>query len=49
MGGGSHGPSPLGFPGRAAVVRYGPDSRRPREQWSLRDVAPMVREHFGMA
>ena len=26
----------------------GPDSRDAREQWSLRDVAPMVREHFGL-
>ena len=26
----------------------GPDSRKAREQWSLRDVAPMVRSHFGI-
>jgi hypothetical protein len=26
----------------------GPDSRAARDQWSLRDVAPMVREHFGV-
>ena len=25
------------------------DSRNAREQWSLRDVAPLVREHFGLA
>jgi hypothetical protein len=27
----------------------GPGSRKAREQWSLRDVAPMVRRHFGVA
>jgi hypothetical protein len=25
----------------------GPDGRDARAQWSLRDVAPMVRAHFG--
>jgi hypothetical protein len=26
----------------------GPDSREIREQWSLKDIVPMVREHFGI-
>ena len=25
----------------------GPDTRQARAQWSLRDIAPMVRAHFG--
>jgi hypothetical protein len=25
----------------------GPDTRDAREQWSLRDVTPMICEHFG--
>ena len=27
----------------------GPDSRDAREQWSLMDIVPMVREHFGVS
>ena len=27
----------------------GPESRAAREQWSLRDITPMIREHFGAA
>jgi hypothetical protein len=27
----------------------GPDTRQAREQWSLQDIAPIVREHFGVA
>jgi hypothetical protein len=49
-GGGSHGAlhaedslGPLLF------VGCGPDSAEEREQWTLRDVAPIVREHFGVA
>ena len=49
-GGGSHGAlhaddslGPLLF------VGCGPDSADEREQWTLRDVAPIVREHFGVA
>jgi hypothetical protein len=26
----------------------GPNARSAKEQWSLRDVTPMVREHFGL-
>jgi len=26
----------------------GPESRDAREQWTLRDIAPLVREHFGL-
>jgi len=50
VGGGSHGGlnredslGPLLF------VGCGPQSASEREQWSLRDVAPAVREHFGVA
>ena len=31
----------------AAVVRHGAGAAATREQWSLRDVAPMVLDHFG--
>ena len=48
-GGGSHGSllagdslAPLLF------VGCGPDSPDAREQWTLRDVAPVIREHFGL-
>jgi len=30
------------------VVWNGADSRDIREQWSLKDIVPMVREHFGI-
>ena len=33
----------------AAVVRHGAGSADVKPQWSLRDVVPMVREHFGVA
>ena len=49
-GGGSHGAlhaddslGPLLF------VGCGPESADERDQWALRDVAPIVREHFGVA
>ncbi len=49
VGGGSHGSlqredslGPLLF------VGCGPESPGEREQWSLRDVAPIVRDHFGI-
>ena len=49
-GGGSHGAlhaddslGPLLF------VGCGPESAGEREQWALRDVAPVIREHFGAA
>jgi len=50
VGGGSHGS--LHRSDSLGVLMWcgtGPDSRDAREQWSLRDVAPMVREHFGVA
>jgi hypothetical protein len=50
VGGGSHGSlhredslGPLLF------VGCGPGEPGEREQWALRDVAPIVREHFGLA
>jgi hypothetical protein len=49
LGGGSHGSlhrgdslAPLLWCGA------GPDSREARAQWTLRDVEPMVRSHFGL-
>jgi hypothetical protein len=50
VGGGSHGALhaadsnvPLLF------VGCGPQSPDEREQWALRDVAPVIREHFGLS
>ena len=34
---------------RCCGAGTGPDSRDARPQWSLRDIVPMVREHFGVA
>jgi hypothetical protein len=48
VGGGSHGS--LHRADSLGVLMWcgtGPDSRDARRQWSLRDVTPMVREHFG--
>jgi predicted AlkP superfamily pyrophosphatase or phosphodiesterase len=49
VGGGSHGSlhrsDSLGV---LAWCGTGPDSRAAREQWSLMDVAPMIRAHFGV-
>jgi predicted AlkP superfamily pyrophosphatase or phosphodiesterase len=48
VGGGSHGSLHRSDSlGALLWCGTGPDSRGAREQWSLRDVAPMVREHFG--
>ncbi|HEX6456481.1 MAG TPA: alkaline phosphatase family protein [Solirubrobacterales bacterium] len=49
-GGGSHGALHAGDSlGPLLFVGCGPDSAEEREQWTLRDVAPAVREHFGAA
>jgi predicted AlkP superfamily pyrophosphatase or phosphodiesterase len=49
-GGGSHGALHAGDSlGPLLFVGCGPDSADEREQWTLRDVAPIVREHFGAA
>jgi len=50
VGGGSHGS--LHRSDSLATLLWcgtGPTSRTAREQWSLRDVAPLVRGHFGVA
>ncbi|MGI8902485.1 MAG: alkaline phosphatase family protein [Solirubrobacteraceae bacterium] len=50
VGGGSHGS--LHRSDSLAALLWcgaGPDRREVREQWSLRDVAPMIRSHFGVA
>src|SRR5207248_5948170 len=47
VGGGSHGSlHATDSLGALLWAGTGPGSRRAREQWSLRDVAEMVREHF---
>jgi hypothetical protein len=48
-GGGSHG-SLHASDSLGALVwcGTGPDSGAAREQWSIRDIAPMVRDHFGV-
>jgi hypothetical protein len=49
VGGGSHGS--LHRSDSLGVLMWcgtGPDSRAARDQWSLRDIAPMVRGHFGL-
>lgn len=49
-GGGSHGALHAGDSlGPLLFVGCGPDSAGEREQWALRDVAPIIREHFGAA
>jgi predicted AlkP superfamily pyrophosphatase or phosphodiesterase len=49
-GGGSHGSLHAGDSlGPLLFVGCGPDSAGEREQWALRDVAPVVLEHFGLA
>ena len=49
VGGGSHGSLHRSDSlGALLWCGTGPDSRAAREQWSLRDVTPMVREHFGL-
>jgi predicted AlkP superfamily pyrophosphatase or phosphodiesterase len=49
VGGGSHGS--LHRSDSLATLLWcgtGPDSRAAREQWSLRDIAPLIRDHFGV-
>jgi hypothetical protein len=49
-GGGSHGALHAGDSlGPLLFVGCGPESADEREQWALRDVAPVIREHFGVA
>jgi Type I phosphodiesterase / nucleotide pyrophosphatase len=49
VGGGSHGSLHRSDSlGALMWCGTGPDSRRARRQWSLRDVAPMIRDHFGV-
>jgi hypothetical protein len=49
-GGGSHGSLHHGDSlGPLLFVGCGPDSPAEREQWALRDVAPAVLDHFGLA
>jgi Type I phosphodiesterase / nucleotide pyrophosphatase len=48
-GGGSHGALHAGDSlGPLLFVGCGPESADEREQWTLRDVAPVVLEHFGL-
>ena len=48
-GGGSHGALHAGDSlGPLLFVGCGPGSADEREQWALRDVAPVIREHFGV-
>jgi hypothetical protein len=48
-GGGSHGSLLAGDSlGPLLFVGCGPDSPAAREQWTLRDVAPVVLDHFGL-
>jgi hypothetical protein len=50
VGGGSHGSLHRSDSlGALLWCGTGPDSRDAREQWSLRDVAPMICDHFGVA
>jgi predicted AlkP superfamily pyrophosphatase or phosphodiesterase len=49
VGGGSHGSLHRSDSlGALMWCGTGPDSREIREQWSLKDIVPMVREHFGL-
>jgi predicted AlkP superfamily pyrophosphatase or phosphodiesterase len=49
VGGGSHGSLHRSDSlGALLWCGTGPDSRAARAQWSIQDVAPMVREHFGV-
>ncbi|HVT00437.1 MAG TPA: alkaline phosphatase family protein [Solirubrobacterales bacterium] len=49
-GGGSHGALHAGDSlGPLLFVGCGPESAEAREQWTLRDVAPAVLDHFGLA
>jgi hypothetical protein len=49
VGGGSHGSLHASDSlGALLWCGTGPESRASKEQWSLRDIAPMVRAHFGL-
>jgi hypothetical protein len=49
VGGGSHGSLHRSDSlGALLWCGTGPDSRAGRDQWSLRDITPMIREHFGL-
>ncbi|HWC07951.1 MAG TPA: alkaline phosphatase family protein, partial [Solirubrobacterales bacterium] len=49
-GGGSHGALLAGDSlGPLLFVGCGPESADAKEQWTLRDVAPAVYEHFGLS
>jgi Type I phosphodiesterase / nucleotide pyrophosphatase len=49
VGGGSHGSLHRSDSlGALLWCGTGPGSRTAREQWSLRDITPMIREHFGL-
>jgi type I phosphodiesterase/nucleotide pyrophosphatase len=49
VGGGSHGSLHRSDSlGAMLWCGTGPDSRSARDQWSLRDIAPMIRGHFGL-
>ena len=49
VGGGSHGSlHRTDSLGALLWCGTGPDSRAAKAQWSLRDIAPMVRQHFGL-
>jgi predicted AlkP superfamily pyrophosphatase or phosphodiesterase len=49
VGGGSHGSLHRSDSlGALLWCGIGPDSRRVREQWSLRDIVPMIRDYFGL-
>ena len=49
VGGGSHGSLHANDSlGALLWCGTGPDARTRASQWSLRDVVPMVREHFGV-
>ena len=48
-GGGSHGALHAGDSlGPLLFVGCGPESASEKDQWTLRDVAPVIREHFGL-
>ncbi len=48
-GGGSHGALHAGDSlGPLLFVGCGPESADEKDQWTLRDVAPVIREHFGL-
>ena len=38
----------IGLHGALILAGIGPESRDAREQWTLRDIVPLVREHFGL-